>query len=280
MPEIAPTAYVDGKATLAEDVSVGHNCYIGPNVTLGRGCVLHNNVTLTGHTTVGENNTFFQNAVLGTIPQDLKYRGSPTRLIIGDNNLFRENVTVHLGTELGGGVTEIGSNNLLMAGVHVAHDCHIHNRVVIANNALVAGHVVLEDCAVIGGGAGLHHFVTVGRNSMVGGLSRVVVDVPPFMIYEGNPGAVRGVNTTGLSRNGFTPEQIEAIKDVYKKVFRSNGRSLPALEELARSDGLDENVRYLIDFMQRSFAGKHGRYREALRQDKPEDVGRFYRDEV
>lgn len=279
MPEVAQTAYVDPQAKLADDVVVGHSCYVGPDVTIGPGCTVHNNVTITGNSSIGTGNVFFQNAVIGTIPQDLKYHGGDTRVSIGNDNIFRENVTVHLGTELAGAVTAIGNGNLFMAGVHVAHDCQIDNQIIVANNAMLAGHVKIDRCAVIGGGAGLHHFVTVGRNAMVGGLTRVVVDVPPFMIYEGNPGSVRGVNSMNLVRNGFTPQQVEAIKDVYKKLFRSNGSMIPVLEQLNKNDGLDPNIRYLVDAMQRSLQGRHGRYRETLRQDSPEDLGKFYSDQ-
>jgi len=276
MTTIAPTAHIDPSAEIAEDVEIGHNCFVGPRVTLGPGCILYNNVTLIGRTTVGRQNTFFQNAVIGAVPQDLKYKGGDTQIVIGDGNTFRENVTVHLGTELGGGTTRIGSHNLLMAGVHIAHDCCVGDRVLLANNALVAGHVTLEDSTVIGGGAGLHHFVTVGRNAMVGGLTRVICDVPPFMIFEGNPGSVRGINVTGLVRNQFTPEQIQALKQVYKKLFRG-GQILRALDELEQSQPQDENIRYLVEFLRRSFQGKHGRYLEATRTDKAEDLASFYR---
>jgi len=275
MTEIAPTAHVDPQADLADDVKIGENCYIGPNVKLGPGCALYNNVTIIGSTTVGKNNVFFPNAVLGTMPQDLKYKGGETKLVIGNDNTFRENVTVHRGTELGGAVTSIGSGNLFMAGVHIAHDCHVADRVIIANNALIAGHVVLEQLTVIGGGAALHHFVTVGKNAMVGGLTRVVYDVPPFMIFEGNPGSIRSVNTTGLTRNGFDPGQVEAIKTAYKKLYRS-GNVRPALNELEKTNGDDPNVRYLIDFIRRSFLGRHGRYLESMRTDTNSDTGNSY----
>lgn len=271
MAEISKTAYVDPKARIGDGVTIGHNAYVGPDVTIGAGCKLYNNVTILGRTTVGERNVFFPNAVVGAIPQDLKFQGSDTELVIGNNNIFRENVTVHTGTELGGGRTIIGNDCLLMAGVHIAHDCRVADRVIIANNALIAGHVTLETRTVIGGGAGLHHFVTVGQSAMIGGLTRVVCDVPPFMIFEGNPGAIRAVNVTGLSRNGFTAEQIDAIKLAYKKLFR--GREvLPALDELDQTNGDDRNVRYLIDFVRRMYKGRHGRYLESKRADKQQST--------
>ncbi len=277
MPNIAPNAFIDPKATIAGDAEVGCFCVIGAQVTIGPGCKLHNNVTVCGPTTMGEKNEFYPNCVIGADPQDLKYRGGPTELVIGSNNIFRENVTVNRGTEVAGGKTIVGDGNLFMAGVHVAHDCHVEDHVIIANAALIAGHVKLERSTVIGGGAAIHHFSTIGRNTMIGGLTRVVTDVPPFMIFDGIPGAIRGVNIRGLARNGFTEEQIEGVKEAYKKLFRG-GNFLPALDELEQANGHDPNIRYLIDFMRRSLSGKHGRYLETLRQDTPEDLGDFYKE--
>ncbi len=271
MVNVGQNSYIDPKAQLADDVSIGPNCYIGPDVVIEAGCKLHNNVTITGKTRIGINNEFYQNSVIGTDPQDLKFKGGDTELIIGSHNIFRENVTVHRGTELGGGKTIIGNGNLFMAGVHIAHDCEITQSVIIANNALIAGHVRLEQSTVIGGGAGIHHFVTVGRNAMVGGLTRVVKDVPPFMIFEGNPASVRGVNIVGLSRNGFTPEQIENIKQAYRKLFKSQSLQL-ALKEIRNTNNIDENVKYLIEFLERSFLGRHGRYLETIRTDSADDI--------
>ncbi len=276
MTEIGPNVYIDPKAQLADDVVIGPNCYVGPNVIIGSKCKLHNNVTIIGPAVIGQNNEFYQNGVIGTDPQDLKYKGGPTELIIGDNNVFRESVTVHRGTELGGGRTKIGNNNLFMAGVHIAHDCVIEDHVIVANNALIAGHVHLESSAVVGGGAGLHHFVTVGKNAMVGGLTRVISDVPPFMIFEGNPGAVRGVNVTGLTRNGYTSEEIEAIKDAYRKLFRS-GNLAASLREFEKNGNHTPAVQYLIEFLKRRMKGKYGRFKETLRTDKLEDLGDFYK---
>ncbi|NLX22448.1 MAG: acyl-ACP--UDP-N-acetylglucosamine O-acyltransferase [Phycisphaerae bacterium] len=277
MTRIDPTARIDPKAQVHETAQIGFNCLIGPNVTIGPDCVLHNNVTIVGRTAIGRGNQFFQNVVIGTVPQDLKYKGEDTQVIIGDGNVFRENVTMHLGTELGGGKTTLANQCLVMAGVHIAHDCHVGDRVLVANNALIGGHVVLESSVVVGGGAAIHHLVTVGRNAMVGGLTRVVYDVPPFMIFEGNPGSIRGVNTTGLGRNGFDDRQIDAIKEAYRKLFRKR-QALPALEELEKSNGTDPNVRYLIDFMRRSYLGKHGRHLESCRTDQAADLKNYYKD--
>jgi UDP-N-acetylglucosamine acyltransferase len=277
MPKIGPNAFIDPNATLADDVIVGPNCFVGANVTIGAGCKLLNNVTLLGPTVIGEKNEFFPNCVIGADPQDLKYKGGPTELIIGSNNVFRENVTVNRGTELGGGKTVIGSGNLFMAGVHVGHDCIIEDHIVAANNVLLGGHLYVERCAFIGGAAAVHHFCSIGKNAMIGGLSAVVADVPPFTICDGNPAAVRAINVRGLMRNGFTEGQIDAVKETFKKLFRS-GKFLTALAELEASETMDVNVKYLVDFMRRSTLGKHGRYREALRCDSMQDIGDFYKD--
>ncbi len=275
---IGQNCYIDAKAELADDIIVGPNCYIGPDVIIDSGCKLHNNVTIVGKTRIGKNNEFYQNSVIGTAPQDLKFKGGETELIIGVGNIFRENVTVHRGTELGGGKTIIGDGNLFMAGVHIAHDCHITQGVIIANNALIAGHVKLEESTVIGGGAGIHHFVTVGRNAMVGGLTRVVKDVPPFMICEGNPASVRGVNVIGLSRNGFTEQEIDNIKRAYRMMFKGKALEL-ALKEIRNSGETDVNVIYLVEFMERRMKGKHGRYLETIRIDSPKDIRKLLDDE-
>ncbi|MFA5864651.1 MAG: acyl-ACP--UDP-N-acetylglucosamine O-acyltransferase [Phycisphaerae bacterium] len=277
MPKIAINVYIDPDAQLADDVQVGPNCYIGPKVSIGPGCKLHNNVTIMGSTTIGHQNEFYPNSVIGGDPQDLKFKGGSTQLFVGSNNIFRENVTVNRGTEVGGGKTVIGNGNLFMVGVHIGHDCVVEDHVIIANNALIGGHVKLERSTVIGGGAAIHHFATIGRNAMIGGLTRVVTDVPPFMIFEGNPGIVRGVNSKGLSRNEFTDEQIQAVKDAYKKLFRG-GNFLSALAELDQEPNEDRNLKYLIDFMRRSLQGKYGRYLETIRHDTPEDIGNFYKD--
>jgi UDP-N-acetylglucosamine acyltransferase len=272
--EIHPTAVIEDGARIGPGVRIGPYCVIGPEVTLGAGCVLHNHVTIIGRTTLGKECRVFSGAVLGAIPQDLKYRGEATRLQIGDRNVFREMVTVHPGTAGGGGVTRIGDDNHLLVGVHVAHDCQVGHRCVIANYVQLAGHVKVEDAVTFGGQSGVHHFVTVGKYAMVGGLSPITQDVPPFMIVVGARGAgprVRFINRVGLKRNGFTEEQILALKIAQMKLFspaaRRRGRPiLDIIAEMRASESLDENVAYLCDFLARSFAhGRNGRYLESLR---------------
>ena len=274
---IHPTAIVDPRAELGREVAVGPYCIVGGGVELGDGCRLHHQVTIDGNTTVGPGCEFFPSAVIGMRPQDLKYRGEPTRLEIGRNNVFREQVTVHPGTVGGGGVTRIGDHNYLLIGVHVAHDCQIGNHCIIANYVQLAGHVKVEDHVTFGGESGIHHFVTIGRHAFVGGLTRVTADVPPFMIFVAarTHGRVRLVNGVGLQRCGFTEQQIAALKDAWLRLYSRRARlsAKPirqTAEEMLAEDGLDPNVRYLCEFILRSSAhGRHGRYLDAGRAPAP-----------
>jgi len=275
--QIHPTAIVDPRAELGRDVLVGPYSVVGAGVELGDGCCLHNNVTVQGHTKVGGHCDFYPGAVVGLPPQDLKYRGEPTRLEIGHHNVFREMVTVHPGTAGGGGVTRIGDHNHFLVGVHVAHDCQVGNRCIFANYVQLAGHVRVEDYVNCGGHCGVHHFVTVGRHAMIGGLTRITADVPPFMIFVAarTHGRVRLVNGVGLQRCGFTETQIAALKDAWLRLYSRRARTsgkpiLQTAEEMLLSDGLDPNVRYLCEFILRSSGhGRHGRYLESLRTDDP-----------
>ncbi len=274
---IHPTAVVDRRARIGCDVSIGAHAYVGPHVEIGDGCRLYHNVTLDGRTTLGAGCTVFPCAALGLPPQDLKYRGGEVRLEIGERNTFREMVTVHPGTENGGGVTRIGHDNHFLIGVHVAHDCQVGNHCIVANYVQFGGHVVVEDYVTFGGQSGVHHFVTIGRHAMVGGLTRVATDVPPFMVFVGarTHARVRMINGVGLQRRGFTTEQIGVLKNAYMRLFsrraRLGGRSLLENVELLLADGEpDDNVLYLCRFLIRSFAhGRNGRYLESLRNDRP-----------
>jgi UDP-N-acetylglucosamine acyltransferase len=272
---IHPTAVIDPGAVLGQDVEIGPFCMVGEGVELGDGCKLHNSVTIAGRTTIGPGNTFFPGAVIGMIPQDLKYRGEPTRLEIGSNNVFREMVTVHPGTVGGGSLTRIGNHNHLLVGVHVAHDCNVGNHCIFANYVQLAGHIRVEDHVGIGGHAGIHHFVTLGRHAFVGGLTRVTADVPPFMIFVAarTHGRVRFVNGVGLSRHGFTEEQVSAIKDawfrLYSRKARLSGKPIrQTAEEILSNGSIEPAVRELCQFIVRSSAhGRNGRYLESLRED-------------
>ena len=266
MTNISKLACVDPNAIIGNDVTIGPFCVVGPDVSIGDGCELHNNVTIRGKTRIGVNNIFYPNAVIGDAPQDLKYDGAPTETRIGYGNVFRENVTVHRGTELGGALTAIGNENLIMVGAHIAHDCYIGNKTIIANTVLLAGHVTIEDSAVVEALVGINQFVTIGRFSYVAGLTPVRRDVPPFMKFSGDPNEVRGVNEVGLRRNGFSDDDINALKDVFRTIFR--GPSISAgLEQLTQQTDLNPLVAHLCLFMQASCDTRFGRLREATRAD-------------
>jgi UDP-N-acetylglucosamine acyltransferase len=284
MSTIHPTAYVDPTAELADDVTIDAFCYVGAGVTLGPGCRLHPHVTISGPTTVGAGNVFFPQCVIGADPQDLKYRGGPTQLVIGDQNTFREQVTIHRGTEVdhqSGGVTRVGNHNLLMIGVHLAHDATIGNHVIIANYVQIAGHVCIEDCVNIGGVSAMHHFVTIGRYAFVGGMTRITSDAPPYMKLSGYDGAVRGFNGEGMRRWGVPDDSIEAIKTAYRLLFSRRGEVAGISAALAQieDNGLahDPHVAYLTHFMKRRRdAGVFGRARESSRSDTAADREKFY----
>lgn len=283
MIEIHPTSVVDREAVIGEDVRIGPNCCIGPKVVLGDRCLLHNNVTITGNTRIGANNQFFPGCVLGCIPQDLKYRGTDTQLLIGSDNVFRENVTVHTGTEVAGGVTKIGDHNHFLVGCHIAHDCQVGNHCILSNQVQLAGHVCIEDRVTTGGVIGVHHFVTIGTLAYVAGFARVTTDVPPFMIGAGQPMVqVRGVNTVGMKRWKFPEDRIDRVREAYKVLFSkraaATGRSLQEkIAELESNGTMSDDVRYLCEFLRRSVKdGVYGRYRESLRTDTAKDRERFY----
>lgn len=267
MPKISPHAVIDPSAKIAEDVEIGPFCVIGPEVTIESGCRLLNSVTVLGRTIIGRDNVFFPNSVIGAAPQDKKYQGSPTRLEIGSGNVFREAATIHTGTEKGGGVTRIGDNGLFMVNCHIGHDCQIGNNVVISNNVMMAGHVLVRDYVVMGGGVGIHHFVTVGQFAFIGGYARVHHDVPPFCKIDGAD-EVRGVNSIGLRRGGMCDEDIEAIDEAYRSLFSRRKPFAAALAEYQASNGLNPLVRELVDFLEQRNNGKHGRFLEASRKDK------------
>jgi UDP-N-acetylglucosamine acyltransferase len=282
MLDIHPTSVVDRSAVLGDDIHVGPNCYVGPKAILGNGCRLHNNVTIVGHTRVGAGNEFFPSCVIGTAPQDLKYRGTDTQVVIGEDNVFREQVTVHAGTEVAGGVTQIGSHNRFLVGSHIAHDCIIGNHCILANGVQLAGHCCLEDRVTMGGIIGVHHFVTIGTLSYIAGMSRLTVDAPPYMIMAGYSARVRGVNSEGLSRWGFAEDRVQRMREVYKLLFsrRATAEGRTVLEKIAslEQDGrANEDVQYLCDFIKRSSRdGVYGRYRESLRSDSDADRKGFY----
>lgn len=264
--KIHSTAIIHPKAIIGKNVEIGPLSVIDKNVMIDDGNIIKNNVTITGNTTLAGNNVIFPYAVVGSEPQDLKYYGEQTKLTIGSNNVIRECVTINTGTEVGGGETLIGNNNLFMSCSHIAHDCIIEDNVLIANGVLLGGHIKIERYAKLMGLAGIQPFVTIGQHSYVGGLTRIVQDVPPYMIVEGNPAKVRKVNTIGLKRAGFSQDSINVIKEAFKKLFRTNTLNRnQILSELESQEYLRPEVKVLIDFFRNVDKGRLGRYRESLR---------------
>ena len=227
MSSIHPTAVVDAQARIDSSAEIGPYCVIGPHVTIGAGTTVGAHCVIEGHTTIGCDNRIFQFASLGAAPQDKKYAGEPTRLVVGDRNTIREFCTLNTGTAQDTGVTVVGNDNWIMAYVHIAHDCVVGDHTVLANNATLAGHVQVGDHAIIGGLTGIHQFTHVGAHVMAGFASHISQDVPPFMMVDGNPLSVRGLNLEGLRRRGFTPARIAAVKQMHRLLYR-HGLTLEA----------------------------------------------------
>jgi len=245
-------AIVSGEAELAADVSVGPFSIIGPQVQIGPRTVVGPHVVINGPTTIGAGNRIFQFASIGDAPQDKKYQGEPTRLQIGDRNVFRESCTVNRGTAHDQGVTRIGSDNLFMAYAHVAHDCVVGSHTVFANCAALGGHVEIGDWAILGGLTAVHQFTKIGAHAFLGGGAIVTRDVPPYVMVAGNPAVPHAVNSEGLKRRGFTEEQIRHIRDAYRIVYRSDLKLAEALARLApQADGRPE-IRAFVDFIRAS----------------------------
>lgn len=253
-----PSALIHPAARLAADVAVGAYSIIGEHVEIGAGSVVGPHVVIDGHTTIGKCNRFFQFGSIGEIPQDKKYRGEPTRLVIGDNNTIRECCTLNLGTVQGGGVTSIGSDNWIMAYVHVAHDCHIGDHNVIANSVQLAGHVTVGDHTLIGGLSGIHQFVRIGDYAMIGFQTRLSQDLPPFVTAAGNPAEARGPHQEGPRRAGYSAERIDTIKQMYRILYRSGSSFEAAQQEIAALRGAVAGADADIDNML-SFLGQASR---------------------
>ncbi|ERN42340.1 acyl-[acyl-carrier-protein]--UDP-N-acetylglucosamine O-acyltransferase [Rubidibacter lacunae KORDI 51-2] len=247
---IHPTAVIHPSAELHPTVEVGAYAVIGEQVAIGARSTVGAHAVIEGPTVIGVDNRIFPGAAIGLEPQDLKYRGGSSWVKIGDGNTIREYVTVNRATD-SGEVTAIGNENLLMAYVHVAHNCEIANGVVIANNVALAGHVCIEEKATIGGMLGIHQFVRIGRLAMVGGMSRVDRDVPPFMLVEGNPARVRALNTIGIQRHGLNDREIAELKQAFRLLYRSNLSLETALEKLAQGYGMAPLV-HLHEFLHQS----------------------------
>jgi len=265
--KIHPTAVVSPNATLPDDVEIGPHAIIDDHVAIGEQCIIHAGTLITGHTTLGRNNQIGPYASLGTPPQDIGYKGEPTRLILGDNNVVREFCTMNIASTKQDWETRVGSNNFIMEYCHVAHDCEVGSDIVMANWVGLSGHCKIEDKVWFGGMVGMHQFVTIGAYAFIGGQSGMRSDCPPYMISEGRPARVVGVNTIGLKRRGFSREAIDALRQAQRLIWRSHLTIKQAVDELAEDyDDLTPEVRYLIDSLRATHAGRQGRAREVLRQ--------------
>lgn len=252
---IHPTAIVDRGAELESSVTVGPYSVIGAQVKIGAGTVVGPHVVIEGDTTLGAGNRIFQFASLGAVPQDLKYAGEPTRLVLGDQNQVREGATLHRGTAGGGGLTRIGSHNLLMASSHVAHDCQVGDGVILANCATLAGHVTIQDHVILGGLSAVHQFARIGRHAFISGGAMVAMDVPPYCTAQGDRAQLAGLNTVGLSRHGYSAEAIARIKGAYKILFRSKLGLREAIAKVKAEFGGHAEIDELVGFIEGSERG-------------------------
>ncbi len=252
MTDIHPTAIVSAEAELAGDVRVGPYSVIGDGVRIGSGTEIGSHAVVKGPTSIGSRNRIFQFASVGDDPQDKKYAGEPTRLEIGDDNTIREFCTINRGTVQDEGLTRIGNNNWLMAYVHVAHDCHVGDNVILANNASLAGHVHVADYVIFSGFSAAHQFCRIGAHAFVGGFSPITRDVPPYVMVSGQPPAPFGINTEGLKRRGFSAERLRALKEAYRILYREGLRLAEARERLAGLAERNADLRILVEFIDRS----------------------------
>ena len=254
MHQIDPTAIIDPSAEIGDGTRIGPYCVIGAGVVLGENCTLHNHVTIAGPTTIGAHNEFYPYSSIGQRTQDLKYVGEPTFLEIGDHNCFREFITVSRATEAHG-ITKIGHYGNFLAYTHIGHDCRIGDHVIFSNNATLGGHVTVEDHVVIGGLSGIHQFCRIGQYAMVGGFTKIVQNVPSFMIADGNPAEVRGINQIGLERHGISASDIRDLRDAYKIIYRGSLNTAQALEALQEKHRESHLVKQLISFISASKRG-------------------------
>ncbi len=252
---IHPTAIIEKGAELDSSVTVGPYAIIGAHVRIGAGTTVGPHSVLEGHTTIGQRNRLFHHSSVGQVPPDLKYKGEPTQLVIGDDNTIREFTTLHIGTANGGGVTRIGNNNLFMSYTHVAHDCKVGNGCILANSATLAGHVELHDEVTMGGLSAIHQFTRIGRNAFIGGGAMVVMDVLPFCTVSGDRAELTGLNTVGLSRHGYTAEQLARLKESYRILFRSKLSLNEAVSQLKAEFGQFSEVQEMLTFLAGSTRG-------------------------
>ncbi|MBF0589122.1 MAG: acyl-ACP--UDP-N-acetylglucosamine O-acyltransferase [Magnetococcales bacterium] len=255
MSAIHETAVIEAGAEIGADVKIAPYVVIGPNVTLGAGVEVGPHAVIEGHTRIGAKSRISSFAAIGLEPQDMDYDDQPTLVEIGESCSIREFVTIHRGTEKGGGLTRVGNHCMIMAYCHVAHDCRVGDHVTMANGATLAGHVEIQEYAVIGGLTAIHQFARIGRNAFVGGASAISMDVMPYMSAAGNRSRVTGVNVVGLRRHGFSEESIKLIRKAHRLVFRSNLRLEQAVEQIERDLSPIKEVQYLLEFIQSSQRG-------------------------
>jgi UDP-N-acetylglucosamine acyltransferase len=252
---IHPTAVVHPEAQLDSSVEVGPFAVIGPRVTIGARTIVGPHCVIEGDTTIGVENRFFQFSSVGAIPQDLKYAGEATRLVIGDRNQVREFTTIHLGTAQGGGLTRVGSGCLFMANSHVAHDCDVGDQVILANSVALAGHVVVEEHAICGGLSAVHQFTRIGRYAFISGGAMVAMDIPPYCMAQGDRAQLIGLNTVGLTRGGFSPEALSRVKGAYKILFREGIGLREALGRVRAEFGGHPEIDHFVRFIEGSERG-------------------------
>ncbi|MDE0941750.1 MAG: acyl-ACP--UDP-N-acetylglucosamine O-acyltransferase [Alphaproteobacteria bacterium] len=250
MVTIHPTAIVEDGAELGEGVQIGPFCTVSSQAKLGDGVVLDSHVVIAGNTTIGPNNRIYPFAAIGTSPQDTKYAGEPTELILGANNVVREHVTMHPGTEGGGAVTRVGNNCLIMVGTHVAHDCQVADHVILVNNVILGGHVEVHEHAILGGMSAVHQFVRIGRHAMVGGKSAVDADVIPYGSVLGNRANLMGLNIVGLKRRGFERDEIHGLRAAYRLLFAQEGTMQERIVDVAAMFADHEQVMEIVAFIQ------------------------------
>lgn len=254
MSKISPLAFIDPEAKIGENCEIGPFCFIDKNVVVGDNNVLMNSVTLLSGTRLGNGNTLFPGAVIGAVPQDLKFRGEETTVEIGDNNKIRENVTIHRGTA-SKGKTVVGSGNLIMENAHIAHDCEVGSGIIIGNSTKLAGEVVIDDNAILSAVVLVHQFCRVGGYTMVQGGSRTSKDIPPFIIGGKEPIAYAGLNIVGLRRRGFSADVIENIHNAYRLVYNSNLTVNEAIEQIRKDIPMSKEIEYIIEFISSSQRG-------------------------
>jgi len=266
--KIDPTATVHPRATLGKNVEIGPYCVIGPEVKIGEGTKIEAHSVITGWTTIGNHNHIYHGVTIGTPPQDFKYKGEKGEIVIGDRNLIREFVTIHLPT--GGGQTVIGNENFIMVHAHIPHNCRIGSQTVIGGYVGLAGHTIIEDQVTIGGLAGVHQFVRIGRLAMIGAQSKVLQDIPPFMLVEGSPAQVRGVNSVGLQRRGVSQEAQSEIKKAFRLIYESGHSPAKAAEEIKKRLRLLPEIEQIVAFLEEE--SKRGINRKTALEEESEEL--------